>query len=1568
MKRTHVVLLPVLVLAGITLVNSSSAQSGYTVVDRGANYRVLQKTTYQGGTNRVHRYTELASGMNYVNNGQWTESKAQVTILPQGGAAAVQGQHQVYFPADIYNGVLKVITPDGRVLQSRPLGVSYDDSRNTVLFATLKHSSGWLTASNQVTYRDAFNGIKADLVCTYRRDGFECDLVFRQQPPTPDTYGLDAANSTLQLITEFFNTQDPQQIPAASDDWFGLQDDTLKFGSLTMTQGKAFAVGGQRTEGGGQTSVYKSWVHLQGRTFLIEEVPLVYLADDLQALPDATNALSSSSQLPSVSFKTASSHRQMPPAPEIAADTNQILVASVDLNKQPGVVLDYDEINSDQTDFTFQSGTTYYVSDDVNLSGTTVIEGGAVIKYNTHNVCSVNILGTIECLTTPDHPAILTSSDDTSVGEPFSADPGAPPSCTGALNLFVQDDLVGQDINVYVHDENNNYISGGWVFAGNYGYFTWTAGYGQHYIVGFENGYETDFWPTMGDVEVEVDESGIYASDAGTIPLCDLPVIGGTALNLENGGAINDLRIRYVGVGISSEGNYSVTNVQFSGCGTALQTVAASLYAGNILMSGVGTGFSGQDFTATAENLTFDTGYYVAWDPDVNSTVSLVNSLITGVSNYGNVPVYTNAVATLMSSTGIYQTAANASYYLTPGSPYRDIGTTDINPDLLAELQTMTTYAPQDGGSPDTSAPDYGYHYSVNEDSDFDGLPDWWEWKWFGNYNHTGSELDNGGVNTLLYDYTNNVDLSAAVQFWIEARSSYANTSQLSVPLNVTAGVPFYRAVLVDSTDFADANWTAYTPSSVAVDLGTTEGWHRVWIGLRGVGANATPTWESQEFKLDMTPPVVALANPAAITSSGVTVVKPYLQLQGLGDEQLGLISYDITNMAGVFSNQQGFVTGQVFDTNIFDFTTNEFQCCDVRLTNGMNLIKLHVSDLAGNIATTNIAVTLDYSGSTSPVVTLIWPQDGMAVSGTSITMRGTTSDETGTVVAQVVNGDGTTTTVKGLVERNGMFWLENVPLNGTSQITIQATDASGNHVTTKNMTLLPSDVVLTIDSTPAGDDLHQPSGHVSGTVSDGDYDVWVNGVEVSDGYWFDGTTWNWSVDNVPIYGRGTATFDAVAYPPEQNSSNKQQAQAMAQSMNSGSSSSSTANASYVVEMSDCVELVEYHESKDYNTPGEYEVSWDRSYNVIYSGNRRAYMGTDNIHQWIAGTPPDADYTSDEFDSWSDADTVGTAHITDSEGSDDTYPIEDFGTPYAGNKAVPDYDLLRMYGDNTYMWVTHYYARKVTFGYGEGAGKSIAKLGASTRWVLHTGGKALSGRANLFCISIGDWTPQYKRPPDGPWGWTPAYNMDPTGVGVLGQHFGIDRKFWTVLPDNQDVDLGIIVPADHAAVEPGAEKYYCWFTAYCTEPNPGCGIWLVYSNGQFGHAWWGLGSDAPLEAFDALGFNDGSLSLLNYQVGFFPKDPDPNPPFDTVPGAIHVGAARNGPETLHRTRLIGFYELLDGLNFTKGQLDNPDQYNAWNNNCTTETFKAGAAAGVALPNDRYPQNFGIDLEAMYPDE
>lgn len=190
-----------------------------------------------------------------------------------------------------------------------------------------------------------------------------------------------------------------------------------------MGHGKAFAF--PRPVGRGEgTPVYKTWMHSGNRTFLVEQVPLVYVADDLNALP-----LSASIQKPASSIKYLSrsngakadllSSRPVYPASHCpTTDTNQILLAAVTaFNHEPGVVLDYSEIDSDQnSDFSFESDTTYFVN-GFQINGTATFNPGTVLKFSDQGSLFCN--GDILCQTTPDRPAVLTSVNDDAIGDPI---------------------------------------------------------------------------------------------------------------------------------------------------------------------------------------------------------------------------------------------------------------------------------------------------------------------------------------------------------------------------------------------------------------------------------------------------------------------------------------------------------------------------------------------------------------------------------------------------------------------------------------------------------------------------------------------------------------------------------------------------------------------------------------------------------------------------------------------------------------------------------------------------------------------------------------------------------------------------------------------------------------------------------------------------------------------------------------------------------------------------------------------------------------------------------------------
>ncbi|MGP8218816.1 MAG: immunoglobulin domain-containing protein [Limisphaerales bacterium] len=418
----------------------------YAVVSKGANQQVWQKTTYEtlpsGQTVlHIHQYTELATGLHYWNNGQWVDSKEEINILPNGTTAATQGQHQAYFPGDIYQGVVDLVTPDGIHLQSRPLGLSYDDGTKTVLIAELKDSVGQLVGPNQVIYPDAFTDFKADLRYTYTKAGFEQDIILREQPLTPESFGLNPATARLQVLTEFFNPPQPAVTTMVLPEQAGitLSDENLDFGVMKMMPGRAFLLGSDAHEGGALVS--KSWVMLDGRQFLVEEVPVEALANQLAQLPVPQTA----SAKPKVnSTLHVVSAKRLLPALRLAKTSpgGRLMRVAQAASSSRGLVLDYQTISANLTNYTFQGDTTYYISGFLDLWQTNTFEGGAVIKYT--NGASIILVPVspgpvLNWRASAYRPVIFTAKDDDSVGESISGSTGNPTNYYANMALEIID-------------------------------------------------------------------------------------------------------------------------------------------------------------------------------------------------------------------------------------------------------------------------------------------------------------------------------------------------------------------------------------------------------------------------------------------------------------------------------------------------------------------------------------------------------------------------------------------------------------------------------------------------------------------------------------------------------------------------------------------------------------------------------------------------------------------------------------------------------------------------------------------------------------------------------------------------------------------------------------------------------------------------------------------------------------------------------------------------------------------------------------------------------------------------
>lgn len=639
-------------------VDRASLAVKYQVVERGADHRVMERKEFQKAPDgkvitQLHRYAQVATGLHYQNErGQWVESKAVIEALPDGSAAARQGQHQAFFPGNLYQGAVRLIMPDGRELTSRPIGLSYDDGEKMVMFAELKPASGQLKGANQVIYESAFTGVQADVIYTYRLDGFEQDIVLKKQPPTPESLGLKRETARLQVVTEFFNPPTPvvreAQLPSAVAQ--DVPDQTLDFGAMRMTAGRAFF---QDKETLGQNVwVGKQWLEVEGRKILVEEVPLESVAADLSTLP-----LTAKLEKPMTPL-LASGEWQLPPQRLATLVTNQPLmqVARADL-ATAGLVLDYNTIIASASDYTFKADCTYYLTGDYWLMGKTTIEGGTVIKFAPTGNVALNIVGTLDCQTGPYRPAIFTSKDDDTVGEIIADSTGNPVIATNeAAGIFYSQDYyyVSNSAPISIHDCHFRYHKNAIIIAN-------------------------------------------FSADAART---------------------NEVR-----------------DCQFKSVRTALTVNGASTYAQNrvrnVLIDGaVMAFFIWNHQTVSVENATLRRVTYARLSSPSPSLITYTNCLFVCVTNLSewndnSSTLFATSCGTNASEAGVFQAAGGGNSYLATNSPYRNLGTTNIHPGLLAALKQKTTFAPViysnvNFAMPQTLAPqvprdddvpDLGYHY-----------------------------------------------------------------------------------------------------------------------------------------------------------------------------------------------------------------------------------------------------------------------------------------------------------------------------------------------------------------------------------------------------------------------------------------------------------------------------------------------------------------------------------------------------------------------------------------------------------------------------------------------------------------------------------------------------------------------------------------------------------------------------------------------------------------------------------------------------------------------------------------
>ena len=649
----------------------------FAVVERGPHHRVWERVEFQPGpegrrVRQVRRYVELATGLHYWAEGRWQESREAIEPWA-GGAVARQGPYKVIFGPNLARaGAIELELPDGQRLRSHVLGLSYYDaaSGRNVLIAEVRDCSGVIVEPNQVVYADAFEGLRADVRYTYSRAGFEQDLLLWERPLGPEAYGLDPASTRLQVWTEF--VQAP--VPRRQRQWLGgvgrraLVDETLDWGSMHIGLGHAFGLG-EASDGVGRRSgreparlgvpelgravrVGKQWVEVGGRQFLVEEVPWEALPELWEPLPVTRSPLVRGRSGPSEQW--AAGWRRLPEGPraELAAGRPMAL-AQRWAPSGPAVVLDYRLVPVSWTNFVFQGDTTYYLSGPCSLYGTTVLEGGAVLKYARNASLSLTpgpggLVTMLDCRAEAYRPVVLTAVDDDSVGEILPGSTGNP--------------------------------------------------------------------------------TGTYASVA----------LGMGGLGPQR---LQHVRFLHAATAVSvSGGGLALTNVQFVRCGVGVRAAGGPVQVDNALFAQVSTNLvslGGASFQV--QQATFHAGALLVSAPSwpSGSSLTLTNCILAELTalSAGSIEVSGShngfyhspqlGVFRFLSTGYPFRAVAGGRYYLSETSGFRNVGSTNLSPALLAQLRQKTTDAPLMRSNVtvavdttlgpvalrDTDLPDLGYHY-----------------------------------------------------------------------------------------------------------------------------------------------------------------------------------------------------------------------------------------------------------------------------------------------------------------------------------------------------------------------------------------------------------------------------------------------------------------------------------------------------------------------------------------------------------------------------------------------------------------------------------------------------------------------------------------------------------------------------------------------------------------------------------------------------------------------------------------------------------------------------------------
>lgn len=640
--------------------------------DIGPNHKVVSSDASGG------QVVLMATGMHYWDGTDWVPSEPTFEVT-ESGFQAMRMQARVRLSANLNTpNAVTVITRDGVVLNSTPVGIGlYDaESGQSTIIASIQNCEGTLIGDSWVLYENAFNGVCADVIYKIDQATFEQDVVIIGRL-NPEDWGFPAKTTRIQIFTEFYGVPEPESIRRplrvehdrnvrdrmATPD---LVDEVLGFGEFVIGTGRAATLSSIADRDALTAPVTKEFREVNGRTLLIESLEYPSVAEEFEALSECVQE-TASIQKPTRKGKVAELELPIPSRTEQAgaiAKPRTSGIAKADVSKRPAVVIDYvATIGGTLSSATvFAGDVTYFLTNAVTCNGAVTIEGGAVFKFPTNSTSYLKIASTLACKTSSYRPAIFTAGDDDTVGDKITTNIWS--SYTGTIR---------------------------------------TNGYGNPAL-----------WISALNNHSLSNLSFRYSQEA---------------VRFEGTGAAGTL--------IHSKLAWCIRGVVINGSGSG-SGIGDTITLDNNLMANVQLPLSinNNGCTVRVSHTTADTATRLITSSVSSATASFTNSV------FANIPTLSSGTVTVSGkNNGFYngisfgspQFSAGSSpfqavgagyYYLTSGSSFRNAGLTGISSTLSALLKKRTTYPPiiltnaitvattlSPQAQRDTDSPDLGYHY-----------------------------------------------------------------------------------------------------------------------------------------------------------------------------------------------------------------------------------------------------------------------------------------------------------------------------------------------------------------------------------------------------------------------------------------------------------------------------------------------------------------------------------------------------------------------------------------------------------------------------------------------------------------------------------------------------------------------------------------------------------------------------------------------------------------------------------------------------------------------------------------